>query len=79
MFSESIPTKILRDLLSADEICKCHEIEHGGNKALVATCKKDDQDVFTGYYPLNAEIDTDDLQPHRVNGELDIMPVTTGG
>ena len=79
MFSESIPKQILKDLLTQEEINKCLEVEHGGNKALVATCSKEDESIFKGYYPLNAPIEDFDLAPHRVNNELDIMPVISGG
>lgn len=79
MFHENIPNRILKDLLTQEEIEQCLKIEHGGSKALVAMCSKEDDTLFKGYYPLNAPIEDEDLAPHRVNNELDIMPVVGGG
>jgi len=76
MFSESIPEKTVRDLLTQDEISKILSLEAQGNKGLIAMT--DQSGSFKGYFPINAPVSSD-LYPHRVDNEIDIFPVVCGG
>jgi len=75
-FESQIPTKTLRDLLTQEEITNLQGLR---GYPLIAVCKREDNTKFCGYYPLNAGID-DNLIPHRVDNELDILKdFCTGG
>ena len=75
-FEEIIPDKVVRDLLTQDEITQLKQLETHGRKGLVALINSTGS--FAGYYPLNAGL-PDGLKPHRVNDELDVLPIVAGG
>lgn len=78
MFSESMTKKLVRDLLTEDELENLKFQERGGKTPLVGICDSDTESIFKGFYPINAPIDIG-LTVHRVNGELDIFPIVVGG
>lgn len=76
---EKEPKKTVKDLLKPREVKMIEGLIDQGKFPLIATVKEDDQDSFTGYYPLNAGIN-ENLTVHRVKGKLDIIKdFATGG
>lgn len=76
MFFENSEKRIVRDLLTQEEISKVLNIENNGSKGLIAMT--DDNGGFKGYYPLNADLPSN-IYPHRIDNELDLLPVVCGG